>query len=326
MISADVIIVGGGPGGSSCAWQLRKHGIECIVLDRATFPRLKLCGGLITPEVIRDLEIDVAGYPHSFFTIKWFRFYFKGRKLVLPSPQHSIRRIEFDKWLLDRSGAEVHHHHVKAVVRDGDGFVIDDTYRCRYLVGAGGTSCPVYRSLFRELNPRAMTPQIAALEEEFPWDWQDGDCHLWFFDDGLPGYSWYIPKAGGHLNVGVGGMAATLKRNNDTIKRHWDRLIDLLRARGFTAGHNWNPGGYTYHLRGDVQTVRTGNAFLVGDAAGLGTRDLGEGIRPAIETGIRAANSIALRSDYTLRGVVRYSSGSLLRSASKCLLHIPQIP
>ena len=50
-----------------------------------------------------------------------------------------------------------------------------------------------------------------VLEEEFPYDWSDGTCRLWFFDHGLPGYSWYVPKAGGHLNVGIGAMAGELK-------------------------------------------------------------------------------------------------------------------
>ncbi len=49
MIERDVIIVGGGPAGSSCAWRLARHGVKPLVLDRASFPRLKLCAGWITP-------------------------------------------------------------------------------------------------------------------------------------------------------------------------------------------------------------------------------------------------------------------------------------
>lgn len=53
MITAETIIVGGGPAGSSCAWRLRQLGGDCIVLDRQSFPRVKLCAGWITPAVVR---------------------------------------------------------------------------------------------------------------------------------------------------------------------------------------------------------------------------------------------------------------------------------
>jgi flavin-dependent dehydrogenase len=64
MLEAETIIVGGGPAGSTCAWMLRQYGRECIILDKERFPRMKLCGGWITPAVIRDLEIEVNQYPY----------------------------------------------------------------------------------------------------------------------------------------------------------------------------------------------------------------------------------------------------------------------
>ena len=65
MRSVDVIIVGGGPAGSSCAWRLRRHGVECLILDRAEFPRLKLCAGWVTPQVLADIELDPREYPSA---------------------------------------------------------------------------------------------------------------------------------------------------------------------------------------------------------------------------------------------------------------------
>jgi flavin-dependent dehydrogenase len=314
LLSVDVIIVGGGPAGSSCARRLRhKHGIDCLVLDREAFPRLKLCGGLLTREALLDLELDPASYPHGLLTIERFCFYFKGWKVAVPSPQYSIRRIELDKWLLDRAGAEVRRHYVRQIARDGDRFVIDDMFRCRYLVGAGGTRCPVHRAFFRDLVPRRDDLVIAALEEEFASAWSDPRCHLWYFDNQLPGYSWYIPKQGGYLNVGVGGMAASLNRANDSLKRHWEHLVASLARRGIALGHNWHPGGYTFYMTGRPSTARAGNALVTGDAAGLATHDLGEGIRPAVESGIRAADAIATGRDYVVADLVRYSAWSLLK-------------
>src|SRR5437868_4988822 len=197
MRSCDVLIVGGGPAGSSAAWRLRRAGADVLVLDRERFPRLKLCAGWITPEVVRDLEIDLEAYPHRLLTFPRLRVHWGRLQVPIPCVQHSIRRFEFDAWLLERSGAPFEQHNVRHIAADGAGFVVDDAFRCRWLVGAGGTRCPVYRTLFRDLNPRASELQIVTLEHEIQYDWRDCDCHLWFFEEGLPGYSWYVPKENG---------------------------------------------------------------------------------------------------------------------------------
>ena len=313
MRSVEVVIVGGGPAGSTAAWQLRRAGREVLVLDRDSFPRLKLCAGWITPEVVTDLGMDVSAYPHSLITYPRLHLHFGRWQVPLPCVQHSIRRFEFDAWLLERSGAEVIQHNVRNIAADGDGFVIDDTYRCRYLIGAGGTRCPVYRTLFKELNPRAGELQLVTLEHEIRYDWLERDCHLWFFGHGLPGYSWYVPKERGWLNVGVGGIAARMKNGGHDIRAHWGYLAAML-DEGLAPGAVYEPTGYSYFLRGNVEVVRRDNALLTGDAAGLATRDLGEGIGPAVRSGLRAAQAIVAGTPYTLRDVTGTSLTSIVRS------------
>lgn len=307
MRQAEVIIVGGGPAGSSCAWQLRRRGVDCLVLDKEDFPRHKLCAGWITPEVVEDLEMDIQAYPHRFLTFETTRVHLKGLSLKMRAPQHSIRRFEFDHWLLERSGAPVARHTVKEIVQDEGRYVIDGGYACRYLIGAGGTRCPVYRTLFRAVNPRAKELQAVALEHELPYDWRDGDCHLWFFERGLPGYSWYVPKRDGYINLGVGAMAERLKSRGEDIKRHWDHFERALRRRGLIDGLELSPQGYSYYLHDAVEIGRIGNAFIIGDAAGLATRDLAEGIGPAVRSGLLAADAIALGRDYDPSGILAYS-------------------
>jgi menaquinone-9 beta-reductase len=308
MRSAEVIVVGGGPAGSAAAQRLKQAGMDVLVLDKAGFPRPKLCAGWITPEVVSDLQLQIEAYPHRFLSFRRLHFHLKGLHLPIPCVQHSIRRFEFDAWLLQRSGASVLEHTVKAVRRDGEQFVLDEAYRCHYLIGAGGTSCPVYRSLFREPLPRVRALQTVTLELEFAYPWRDGDCHLWFFDHGLPGYSWYVPKARGWLNVGIGGMALRLKQREQDIRTHWQQFARKLQRR-FQISLPEEPSGYSYYLRGPVGTGRLGNAFLTGDAAGLATRDLCEGIGPAIRSGQRAADAILNGSSYTLEGVTGASLG-----------------
>jgi flavin-dependent dehydrogenase len=119
----------------------------------------------------------------------------------------------------------------------------------------------------------------------------------------LPGYSWFVPKAGGHLNVGIGGMSTKLKRRGEKIRGHWDRLTSSLAEQHFSADRDWNPDGYTYYLRNDAEQLRQGNAFVVGDAVGLATRDMCEGIGPAVRSGLLAADAIATGADYDLSTV-----------------------
>jgi flavin-dependent dehydrogenase len=308
MQTADVIIVGGGPAGSAAAGRLRRAGADVLVLDKARFPRLKLCAGWITPEVVSDLELDIAAYPHRFLSFRRLQWHLKGLRLPIPCVQHSIRRFEFDAWLLERSGAPVIEHTVKDVRREGEDYLLDGAFRCRYLIGAGGTSCPVYRALFREQQPRVRELQTVTLELEFPFEWRDPDCHLWFFEQGLPGYSWYVPKARGWLNVGVGGMASRLKARGEDIRLHWQHLaVQLQRTFGIALPEE--PTGYSYYLRGPLTVGRVGNAYLTGDAAGLATRDLCEGIGPAIRSGQRAADSILTGAVYSLAGLTGASLG-----------------
>ena len=303
----DAIVVGGGPAGSTCAWKLRDAGVDVLVLDRMAFPRTKLCAGWVTPDAIEDLELDQRDYPFGFLTFDDIHVHWKTFAAKRESRQHSIRRLEFDDFLLRRAGSRVLQHKVRDIRRVCGDYVIDGEFRCKYLIGAGGTACPVYRTLFRERNPRSSMLQTATYEHEFAYEWGDGGCHLWFFDDGLPGYAWYVPKANGYINVGLGGMVDKLRRRSGHVQDYWQKFVGKLRRRGLVSYDDYRPSGYSYYLRGNVDVVHDGNAYIVGDSAGLATRDLCEGIGPAIRSGLLAAHSIVTGADYSLAGVGRLS-------------------
>jgi geranylgeranyl reductase family protein len=314
---ADAIVVGGGPAGSTCAWKLKDAGLDVVVLDRQEFPRTKLCAGWVTPEAMADLELDRNDYPRTFITFDALHLHWKSLDFKLRSRQHSIRRFEFDEFLLQRSGARVQQHKVREIRKDGDDYVIDGKFRCKYLVGAGGTACPVYKTLFHDNNPRSSMLQTATYEHEFAYDWEDPRCHLWFFDDGLPGYAWYVPKANGYINVGLGGMAVTMKHRGGHVREYWQKFIQKLEDRDLIHYKDYNPTGYSYYLRGNVDVVCDDNAYIVGDAVGLATRDMGEGIGPAVRSGLLAARAIASGAEYSLAGIEKLSSSGFARQIFK---------
>ena len=288
----DVIVVGGGPAGSACATRLVEGEINVAVLEPESFPRTKLCAGWITPEVVEDLKLDINTYPYRINTFEYIIAHLYGLTFKLNSIQHSIRRFEFDDFLLTNCGAEIIRHEVKSIDKQNGIYRLDDQFECNYLVGAAGTRCPVYRNLFRSENPRARELQVTAYEHEFPYDWTDPQCHLWFIEKGLPGYAWYVPKANGYLNCGIGGMTDKLKARGEDIKLHWQHFTEKLVQKGLVTGYDYKPRGYSYFVRGSVDVVRLENAFITGDSVGLATRDLCEGIGPAIRSGHLAAEEI----------------------------------
>jgi len=306
VITHRVIVVGGGPAGSSCAWRLVQAGVDCLVLDRAAFPRDKTCAGWITPRVLEELEIRAEAYPHGLTVYSSLLIHVKGIPVRLPGTQYAVRRREFDHWLLERSGAPWETHRVKDIQSGKGKFVLDGRYAAQVLIGAGGTHCPVYHQVFREDYPRR-GPKIAALEEEFRWPVKVGSPRLWFFERGLPGYSWYVPKTGGFLNVGVGGNQEVLRARGETIREHWDYLIQKLLKHSLIEERKFHPQGYVYHLAGEGPVVQLGEAYLVGDAAGLATRDMGEGIGPAVASGLQAARSVLDGTAFRLNHLDRYS-------------------
>jgi len=307
MLDRTAIIVGGGPAGAACAWKLKTAGIDTLVIDKKTFPRLKLCAGWVTPKVFKLLQIHPADYPHPLLSFKRLICYFRGVRVPVRSRQYSIRRYEFDSWLLQRSGAPVEQHTVKTIREENRHYVIDNRYRTKFLVGAGGTHCPVYRELFSQLHPRSEAARISTVEEEFRYDYRDANCYLWFFENGLPGYGWYVPKEGGYLNIGIGGKQAAMKNRGQTINDHWRRFARKLVNTRLVSEREFNAKGHVYYIHRHTLPLQAGNAYLTGDAAGLATVDMGEGIGPAIQSGLNAAEAIIFQTPYRMPRISKFS-------------------
>jgi len=180
----DALVVGGGPAGSTCAGRLRQAGLNVIVIDKATFPRHKVCAGWITPSVVESLELDVDDYRRSrtFQTISSFRTACLGGRTVVIDygrpVSFGIRRCEFDEYLLRRSGAALElGEGVKSIERRGGDWIVNDRLSSPLLIGAGGHFCPVARRLGRRREIEEVV--LAAQEIEFEMDGrQQAECRV----------------------------------------------------------------------------------------------------------------------------------------------------
>jgi geranylgeranyl reductase family protein len=313
--TCDVLIVGGGPAGSSCAWKLRRAGLTVIVWDRRPFPRDKICAGWITPQILAELQLDPEAYAAGGLTFQAFSGFAIGRlgdgetRVRYGRPvSYGIRRCEFDQYLLRRSGAQLRlGQPVHTLQRRNGEWVLNDTVCAKLLVGAGGHFCAVAQLLGAKLG--TAEPIVAAQEAEFELSASqqlacevEPDVPEIFFTRDLKGYGWVVRK-GSYINIGLG------RQDSLRLAEHVARFVAFLEQRGKIPEHL--PAkfhGHPYLLYGAAQRPLLGDAALViGDAAGLAYAKSGEGIRPAIESGLLAADTI-LEADgtYSREGLAGY--------------------
>ena len=315
MQTCDALIIGGGPAGSSCAWKLRQQGMAVTVLDKASFPRDKVCAGWITPAVVQALQLDTEAYARErvLQPISAFRTgLIHGRNLETRYPaavSFGIRRCEFDDYLLQRSGARMLLGQTLKSLEKRDGlWIVNEAVATPLLIGAGGHFCPVARFLGAKLG--AGETAITAKEIEFEMNAQQrADCRvradtpeLYFCRD-LKGYGWCFRK-GDYLNIGLG------REGKQGLAQQLADFCDFLRQGGRIPGNIPDKfHGHAYLLYGHSRRkLLDDGVLLVGDAAGLAYPESGEGIRPAVESGLIAAAAVAeAREDYRRQTLQAYS-------------------
>ena len=300
----DVVIAGAGPAGVATAVALVRRDPSLrgriVVLDRATFPREKPCGGGLTGHAEEamaslGLELDVPSVPSPRAEVRFWGF---RREVTLGKPVRVIRRDEFDASLVKQArdlGVEVRESAPLAgFTVDNDGVDVGvgggqgsggERLRARVLVGADGVGSRVRKHLNGESDGTPI--RLFRLEIPARGAWRS-DAMLYDFSpmtDGLRGYLWVFPVAGDRLNVGLMHDPALARSGGELdalLRRHLERLgITLPRAaRGWPA--------FGYQPSAPIAGTRL---VTVGDAAGIDALT-GEGIAVGMEQAQVAADAI----------------------------------
>ncbi len=308
-LTADVVIVGGGPAGSAAAIELCRSGRSVVVLDKATFPRDKCCGDGLTTLALRELEalgFD-PGVVDDWFDVDGAVLRSpSGRQITVPLPSEGryaavAPRLQLDDALLRLARAS------GADVRDGHGFesldTTDDavhveadglTIHARYVIAADGMWSPVRKATgandpgylgewhgFRQYASNVTGPAAREL-------------HVWFEPDLVPGYAWSFPLPGNRANIGF-GVLRDGTRTGKEIKAIWPDLLarpHIVEALGDGFSMEDRHTAWPIPARIDQLPLTAGRVLFVGDAAAATDVMTGEGIGQALLTGRVAAEAI----------------------------------
>ena len=298
----DIIVVGGGPGGSTTATFCAKAGVKTLLIEKERLPRYKPCGGCLSAKTVRLLGFDLSPvientvYGAKFTYCSKDPFFIESKKPIA----FLVMRDRFDQVLIDRAleaGTKVlDGERVTKVEEGADGVSLELTsgvkLRCQVLIGADGSESMVARSLF--LRPKKNDGYGVAVESETPFNssvpFPKEEFQFVHLDFGrVPnGYGWVFPKKE-WLSIGIGGMFRESEKMNP---RHY--------FKSFVKGLSYIPEGKTGKMIGHLlpsfydenQKVAQGRFLLVGDAAHLMDPLQGEGIYYAVRSGMLAADAI----------------------------------
>ncbi|MFH0885246.1 MAG: NAD(P)/FAD-dependent oxidoreductase [Candidatus Micrarchaeota archaeon] len=319
----DAIVVGAGPSGCSCALFLARAGRRILLLDKAVFPREKVCGDAFSGKSIgiaRELGLldSLPSLPHGI--VRGLTMVSPtGKKVNVPFPNakgmefagYTIERrlvdnLFFQAALAEKGITTIQGFAVDGLERTGDGAVcgvsghrqskdgkVPSRFNAKIVVGADGSASTVNRLLHMKSPPmehvysavRGYWSGISGL---------DDSIELYFIDGVLPGYLWIFPMANGMANVGLGILSSDLKNRKhptvtltEAVAKH-----PSIAPRFANARLEGKIGGWAIP-NGSYKKQNTGEGWvLIGDAASLVDPFSGEGVGNALTSGKYAAMAI----------------------------------
>jgi geranylgeranyl reductase family protein len=326
-IETDVLIVGAGPGGSTAAYHLARHGIDVTLLDKAAFPREKVCGDGLTPRAIVSLQrMGIDTDDPRFERHGGLRIYSRKTMLELPWPSLedfpgyglTMTRHDFDEILVrraEKAGAGLRERTEALTPEIDDGWVTgarvrdldrdeEVDVRARFVIAADGAASrfAAQAGVRRDpTKPLGIAARRYYRIERHPGPWLEVWMDLWEGDEIMPGYGWLFALPDGTMNLGAGVLNTFKSFKDVSAPRVFEAFTRML-------PEDWGVSEETAEGRALSGPLPMGGSrvpaampgmLVVGDAAGLVNPFNGEGIAYAMETGELAAELVheALVSD-----------------------------
>lgn len=322
----DVLVVGAGPGGSATAYQLARRGVDVLLIDKAQFPREKVCGDGFTPRGVREMiEIGIDPTEPGFYRTEGLRVY-RDHDMVLEMkwpklhdfPDYGVVRTrnDFDDLCAQqavKAGAQLWQQtEALEPVIDDDGWVAGakvkqaesedgeepHTIRARVVIAADGASSRFASHAGVKRDPSKPLAIAARRYYRMNRDlgpWLESWVDIWDGDDMLPAYGWLFPVGDGTVNVGCGLLNTYDRFKNVSAHKIFDLFVEQLPPEwGVDEDHA--EGKF---LSGPIPMginrtpVAMPGLLLIGDAAGIVNPFNAEGIAYAMESGRMAANLVA---------------------------------
>lgn len=288
----DVVIIGAGPSGTSCAYNIKRFNpkAKVVLLDKAEFPRYKPCGGGVSPEVQNYFDFDVTEGIDS--VCNEVIMVANGKQISSQQfPLWMVRREKFDSFLLSKVQAKgvrmVSGCEVTDIVKIGDESNVITTkgeFQAKIVVIAEGGR----GKLAKKFNLAVKNTVLAAMEYEHYTRELDGKLYI-DFDYNDSGYAWNFPKSDG-LSLGIGGFLKGQDKGKVGLPQNLRKYTEQFGVNEFDKK---NLHGHPILLYSGRQKLVHHNIMLIGEIAGCVDPLTAEGIRPAIKSGFLAAKVIA---------------------------------
>ena len=326
MEKKDIIILGAGPGGIATALKLDKLGIKCTVLDKAVFPRDKVCGDGISGKVTyayKQIDKDIFKdfkQRHDLKLNCWgVQFILpKNRKMTITLPTNLktidfeahdkaeafiSKRQDFDNFLVEKAKACPNINLVEGVDIKGfeeleNGFLLKNKkgeilYETKLLIAADG-ALSRFAKQFGNIH-KENEHHVGAIRAYYT-GLDNSDEHnfleLHYLKEFFPGYLWIFPLPNGAANVGAGMRTDKISEQRVNLKTELDRILrehTRFKDRFKNAKLDGKVIGFPLPLGSKKRKISGKNFMLIGDAASLIDPLTGEGIGNATISGIFAA-------------------------------------
>jgi geranylgeranyl reductase family protein len=321
LLETEIAIVGAGPAGTTCALHLASKGIPSLLIDKATFPRDKICGDALSGNTIYELEklgIEIPALFDQFYQkiptagIKFIApggqsLFLKTNK-VRPGFTHAgyvSERIYFDEFLFEQAKINplikiLEKCSIQEVVQKPDHVFLhtknkDVSIKAKMVIGADGAQSAVAKLARHEIDKSHYSGGLRQYWENVSGFDEGNPIELHFYKKTLPGYFWMFKVNGNKANIGIGIKSDVISRKKINLKDLMEDIIKnhpTIAPRFKEARPLENPKGFGLPL-GSKKNPLSGNRFvLLGDAASLIDPFTGEGIGNAMLSGRLAAEHI----------------------------------